>query len=137
MNRVIITGHPMTGKSTNATKFNLPVFCTDPKSKVREPQPNVTYMPEGLTWTEQSDYAIQNWMNGQKWCIEGVGAVRLLRKWASLYPGVMPADQIYFLHNSNPQDKHLSMTKAVNSIWGQISGNFAAITQNYYEARGR
>lgn len=128
MNRVIIIGHPMAGKSTKANKSGLPVFCTDPKSTVREPNPNVTYMPEGLKWEEQSAYAINNWLNGKSWVIEGVGAVRILRKWASMYPNVMPCDAVVFMSNPIPQDKHVAMRDAVDTIWKEIAAHYKTIT---------
>jgi len=65
--------------------------------------------------------------------IEGVGAVRALRKFAQQYPYSMPCDEIIILHVgktiSAGQD---SMAKSVMTIWGEISSNFAGITKHVH-----
>ena len=128
MSRIVIIGYPMAGKSTFAKTLGLPVFCTDPKSTVRQPDPEVTYMPEGIEWSKQSDYVIDQWFKKESFVIEGVGAVRALRKWASYYT-LMPCDKIIFMQNKQPLDKHIAMVKSVQSIWGEIALMYRHITE--------
>lgn len=128
MKRVIIIGHPYAGKSTLSRSLNLPIFSTDTKKQSREIFKNVTYLPE-LDQSDISDFIVSKWFTKPEFVIEGVGAVRALRKWSKMYPNTMPCDKIIFLRNANQQDKHVSMSKAIDTIWSEISGIFARITE--------
>lgn len=132
--RVIIIGGPRSGKSTLAKRLSLSGaihYCTDPKSLVKDVLPNVNYLPEGLNWGDDSQYVIDNWFskNGN-WVIEGVGAIRALRKWRN---NEAPCDKILFIKDSFPGIKLLdgqaSMHKSIHTIWNEISGRFNHITQ--------
>jgi len=136
--RTIIIGGPMSGKSTYASKLGVPHYCTDPKSLSREVLPNATYLPEGLGWSEGSEFIEREWFtNPGPWVIEGVAVVRALRKFIKNNPGLSPSDQpceeIIFMHGgkttSQGQD---SMIKSINTIWDEISGNFVNITRHIY-----
>lgn len=133
MSQVMIIGAPLSGKSTYANTLGLPTFCTDPVSTVRQRQPNVTYMPDGLGWDRQSSQII-NWMlkNGD-WCIEGVAAVRALRKWNLLFPGVKPCDKIISFEDAHPSMKRTvgqeAMAKGHTTIWNEVKDNFKNITE--------
>ncbi len=70
--RVVICGGPRTGKTTFAATFGLPVRHTD----------DVMH----LGWSEASE-AVSHWFDDPgPWVIEGVAAVRALRKWLERNP---------------------------------------------------
>lgn len=122
----------MSGKSTLAARTGLPHYCTDPKSLARNQSDKTNYLPEGLKWGDDSEYIANNWLTMQgSWVIEGVGAVRALRKWALKYPVTMPADKIIVIkgHADAVTDGQFTMGKSVSKIWNDISNTFAPITQ--------
>jgi hypothetical protein len=133
MSQIMIIGAPLCGKSTYAKTLGLPVFCTDPASTVRERHSDVTYMPDGISWEAQSKQII-NWMlkNGD-WCIEGVAAVRALRKWNQLFPGVPPCDKIISFSEAHPAMKRTigqeAMAKGHETIWNEVKESFKNITE--------
>ena len=129
MKRVIIIGHPYAGKSTLSRSLGLPVYSTDTATQSREVYSNVKYLPINLKQDQISDFIVSQWFSKPEFVIEGVGAVRALRRWANMHPNTMPCDKIIFLKNSRPFDKHVAMSKAVDTIWGEISGIFARITE--------
>ncbi len=127
--RVVILGGPYSGKSTYAGTYGLPVYCTDPKSLVRNPKDNVTYLPEGLGWSEGSEYVAKNWLTKPgDWVIEGTGAVRALRKFNGNKP-----DVILYFANSHPSQELLpgqvAMAISVSSIWEEVKAKYAPITK--------
>jgi len=128
-NRIIITGHPYAGKTTLARTMDLPIYSTDTIEQCRIAYNNVTYLPGLVPKEYVSEYIIENWFNKPKFIIEGVAAVRALRRWARMYPRVMPCDKIIFLRNNSPFERHISMTKAIDTIWDEISSTFARITE--------
>jgi hypothetical protein len=135
MPRIIVIGAPRAGKSTYASQSGLPHYCTDPKSVVAEPLETATYLPDGLDWSEDSDFIVSRWFKKPgDWAIEGVGAVRALRKWALMHPHTMPCDKIVFIHGHHPSvivsDGQRSMGKAIMTVWGQIAGHFDSITEH-------
>lgn len=129
--RVIVIGGPMAGKSTFAQKSGLPHYCTDKASQSRDRYQATTYMPEQLDWSDQSDFIVSQWFSKPgPWVIEGVAAVRALRKWAAKYPNVLPCDEIIVLNSKQSlTEGQLSMAKGVISIWSEISINFVPITK--------
>lgn len=129
MKRIIIIGHPYAGKTTLSQSLGLPVFSTDTLKQSRVAFKDTTYLPENLEQSDISDFIVSKWFSKPQFVIEGVGAVRALRKWARMHPNVMPCDKIIFLKNHRPFDKHVAMSKAVDTIWGEISGIFARITE--------
>lgn len=133
--RVIVIGGPRAGKSTYAKQSGLPHYCTDPKSLVKEPIDGVTYLPEGLKWSEDSDYILSKWFSKPgDWIIEGVGAVRALRKWSLVHKHANPCDEIVVIHDNHPSvtmlDGQLAMQKGVMKIWGEVRSRYEDITKN-------
>lgn len=135
LKRVIVIGGPRAGKSTYARNSGLPHYCTDPKSLVKDPLDGVTYLPEGLPWSDDSDFIVSRWFTKPgSWVIEGVGAVRALRKWAVQYPHAMPCHEIVVIHGHHSSVTMLSgqesMAKGVMKIWGDIASDFKSITKH-------
>jgi hypothetical protein len=128
--RVVIIGGPRSGKSTMASKYSNH-YCTDPKSLVKDILPSAQYLPEGLKWGDDSQFICDNWftMRGS-WIIEGVGAVRALRKWDKQYH---PCDVIVVLKDKHPlatrSDGQEAMSKAVMNIWYSIEMRYRNITK--------
>lgn len=127
MNRIVIIGHPMAGKSTLAKSFGLPVFCTDTKEQTRQINPNAIYLPGIITNEHLSNY-VMIWMTNPRYVIEGVGAVRALRKWASV-SNTYPCDKIIFMKNKSLESKHIAMAKAIDTIWAEIEHIYSPITE--------
>ncbi len=133
--KVVIIGAPLAGKSTLAQSFGVPVFCTDTEEQTREKIVGVTYLPPQLNWSAHSQYVAEKWltMNGD-WVIEGVAAVRALRKWAVMHPNTMPCDKIIFLkRKANRTQGQMTMEKGIENIWSEVSLHYKSITE-YYEA---
>lgn len=79
--RTIIVGGPRTGKSTLAQKLEGPIYCTDPRHRVKEPADNVKYGPD-VEWEDTSDWLADNWLKMPgPWTIEGHATARALRKY--------------------------------------------------------
>lgn len=86
MTRIVITGGPRTGKTTLAEMLrehpDVEVFHTDETI--------------GLGWSAASE-EVATWFDfTDPWIIEGVAAVRALRKWLATHPG-RPCDVVYWL----------------------------------------
>lgn len=140
MSRVVIIGGPCSGKSSLARQLGLPTWCSDPISKVRAPQVGVTYLREGLTWSEASEHVARNWLTMPgPWCIEGVALARALRKWidgANWAFGLalhMPCDRIIVLRHAHPDTsptkEQRAMGKGVFTVWDSIAHHFEDITE--------
>lgn len=146
--RVIIVGGPRRGKSTMAKAFALtgyPVRCGDPLSKVKDPLPGVTYLPEGIPISGDdgaAQWVADNWfaMPGP-WVCEGWVMARALRRWLagnapSARTGLdrfsMPCDRIIVLDRPAFTEElrgQASMHKAVLTVWSGIAHHFAPITE--------
>lgn len=130
--RIIIVGGPRLGKSTLARSYRakgVPTFCGDPRELVKDPEPDVTYLPSGLDWSAGSAYVAERWFSMPgPWLCEGQVMARALRKWSG---AGMPADRIIVLQGS----PHVAVTpgqaamiKAVDTVWREIANRFQAIT---------
>ena len=130
--RKIVIGGPRCGKSTFASLSGLPVFCADPVSLVKDPIDGVTYLPEGLTWSEGSEYVAKEWFKMQgPWIIEGVAVVRALRKWKT-ENSYFPCDEIIYFTQKHPSatrnEGQSAMAKSVYTIWKEIEDHYKSIT---------
>lgn len=135
---MIIVGAPRSGKSTLARELRglgYRTYCTDPLSLVKDPEQQVTYLPEGLDWSEGSRFVADQWLplKGQV-VIEGVGTVRALRK-------LLEDGRSHVLNDATivrltrqfdcavTKAGQRSMAKAIDSIWAEISAQLAPITE--------
>ncbi len=111
--RVLLCGGPRTGKSTLAVRLgerhNIPVKFGDS-------------LVGHMEWSDASK-EVASWIdNSQEWIIEGVVAVRALRKWLAAHPDeYLDAAIVYFRdHIQVPTDKQISMAKGIRTIWKEI-----------------
>jgi hypothetical protein len=134
--RIIIVGGPRRGKSTLAKSFGFPIFCGDPKSKVKDPEPNVTYLPEDLPFAGDDGAAAHVahvwfvWPGS--WVCEGHVMARALRRWLDGPNGKdMPADKIIVLkmQKAPTTSGQEAMHKGVMKVWDEISHYFRSITE--------
>jgi hypothetical protein len=121
----IVIGGPRTGKSTYARMLRaqgIKTYCTDPKSLVKEPEDDVEYLPEGLDWSEGSQYVADNWLDKENVCIEGVATVRALRKYIDKHSGLPKGANVVTLdrQHGEPTKGQVSMKKGVDKIWKEI-----------------
>jgi hypothetical protein len=158
--RVIIIGGPRRGKSTLADRMARAAgcrhHCGDPISKVKDVQPGVFYLPEGIPISGDdgaAQWVADNWFSQKgPWVCEGWVMARALRRWlaaTNMEPVAQrrrggydvrlqapkPADRIIVL--SGPAWVEASkgqeaMHKAVMTVWSQIAGMFRDITEERY-----
>lgn len=139
--RVVIVGGPRVGKSTLALKLvsalsfepggkRLPIYCGDPLSKVKEPMPGVTYLPEGLPFSGDggsADWIARNWFQlPGPWVMEGQAMARALRRYMENTDGSMhggyapfPCDRIIFMLTPKVQqiEGQRTMGKGIETVW--------------------
>jgi hypothetical protein len=130
--RAILLGGPLAGKSTLARilrkKEGWPTFCGDPRSAVRSPEPDVTYMPEGLDWSARSQHVVDAWFRMQgPWVLEGHVMARALRKLP--LDAVCPADRIFLMPRTFGQldVMQAKLTLQVWTVWEEIAPRFAGM----------
>jgi hypothetical protein len=125
--------------------MGAPVFCGDPRSKVKEPLEHVTYLPEDLPFSGNggaADWIAQNWFSMPgPWVCEGHVMARALRRWfqddllrtdgsadASLYP----CDLIYVYEEQREdcdvKPGQVAMHKGVMRVWSEVALYFEPIT---------
>jgi hypothetical protein len=117
MSRIVVAGGPRTGKTTLAAELaREQLGCR----KVLHTDNLI-----GLcSWSEASA-RVARWIEEPApWIIEGVAAVRALRKWFAAHPraGEQPASRIYWLERAlvprTPgQD---AMAKACATVWAEV-----------------
>jgi len=122
--RILVTGWPGSGKSHHARelaeKHGLKHLCTDPQSMCED---NVVGTPNGLDWSECSQYVADNWLHLDNVVIEGVALPRALRKWRKAHPDQPPpCDRIILM---SPVHTELSkgqttMGKGMDKVFKEI-----------------
>jgi len=136
MKRVLVGG-PRSGKSTYAKKLrehNIPTYCTDSKSMVKDLEDGVIYLPEGLSWSEASQFVVDHWfpMRGP-WCIEGVGTVRALRKF--LAAGGKPNFTVTYFSkqydHAVTKEGQKTLAKGVETVWREIEEQLKPHLETY------
>lgn len=131
--RVVIIGGPRRGKSTMARELRavgIPTYCGDPRSAVKEPEDGVTYLPEGLAWSESSAYIAENWLTAPgPWCCEGVAMARAVRKLVGAdMLGVLDGAEIVVLtdpaEGAQESPGQAVMAKGVATVWAEVADLF-------------
>lgn len=110
MSRVVITGGPSAGKTTLADHLGLPVRHTDELVDV-------------LEWSAASE-EVSRWMDAPgPWVIEGVTAVRALRKWLERHREGAPCDVLLVLLTpaaALDNNRQAGMYKSVETVLSEI-----------------
>lgn len=148
--RVVIVGGPRCGKSWLAREFanagpnGMRIFCGDPKSKVKQPEAGVNYLPEGLGFgSESSQWIVDNWLTMPgPWVMEGHIMARVLRKWMRQQfeeachdrsDSPWPCDEIYvFTEQREDQELEpgqISLHKGVMTAWADCREYYEPITE--------
>lgn len=129
MTRIVIVGGPRTGKTTladrlggeadDATYARLSPRARRKHTRVRHTDDLIRM----LAWSEASQAIADQWLaEPGPWIIEGVAAVRGLRKWLRAHPTGAPCDTIIVC--SKPKvartDGQERMAKGHDKIWAEI-----------------
>jgi uncharacterized protein len=137
--QIVLIGGARVGKSTLAAHFRsqgIPTYCGDPQSKVKDVEEDVTYLPEGLSWSEASSYIAENWFSMPGgWCCEGIAMVRALRKWVEIVdydPLTISNLRVVYLKTPVIDQREMApgqvaMLKAVETIWQGIKEWFPQV----------
>lgn len=107
--RLVIVGGPKTGKTTLAESLPLPALHTDDLIGQRDWS---SASAEVATWFDRPG----------PWVVEGVAAVRALRKWLALHPDGVPCDEVRVLdapkaERTAEQD---AMATACATVWAEV-----------------
>ncbi|HEX5768040.1 MAG TPA: hypothetical protein VFX94_07385 [Burkholderiales bacterium] len=144
--RIVIVGGPRCGKSQLSKALRahgFPTFCGDPIDKVKEPEPRVTYLAEGMGMDSASSrYIVDRWlpMPGP-WVLEGHIMARVLRKWLDddargdegTGSHTWPCDRIVVFEEQHP-DADLSARQVahhkgvIGTTWRGIAEYFEGMT---------
>lgn len=144
--RIVIVSGPRAGKSWLAREIHretgAPVFCGDPRSMVKDVEPGVTYLPEGLGMgSDSSQWIVDNWLTMPgPWILEGHVMARVLRKWMSVVDestvdpsAPFPCDKVIVFknqrHDCDLKRGQVAMHKSVMTVWSEIDLYYEPITE--------
>ncbi len=120
MSRVVVIGSPRAGKTTYADKRGrregVEVRHTDD-------------LIEELAWSAVSEHVAVDWLaQPGPWIIEGVAAVRALRKWLRYNPEGKPCEEIVLLDQPwvALSSRQAGMAKGCAKVWGEVEGQLRA-----------
>lgn len=115
MTRICIAGGPRTGKTTLSTSLGV--------ARVRHTDDLMH-----LGWSEASAAAAL-WLDAPgPWIVEGVAAVRALRKWLAAHPEGKPCDVAYWLDEPvvPTSSGQRAMAKGCATVWDEIEAELRA-----------
>ena len=76
-----------------------------------------------MTWSAASEHVATEWMaKPGPWIIEGVAAVRALRKWLAAHPSGKPCDEVVVLDRPRVElsKGQAAMAKGCAKIWAEV-----------------
>lgn len=109
--RIVIAGGPRTGKTTRSTELAAQLGCTA----------HHTDDTIGAGWSDASAAAADWFDRAAPWIVEGVTAVRALRKWMAANEG-RPCDRVIWLVEPFVElSRHqAAMAKGCSTIWDDV-----------------
>lgn len=117
MSRIVIAGVPRAGKTTLALSGDYPgrVLHTDDLIRPH-------------AWSEVSAEAAEWFDEPGPWVIEGVAAVRALRKWLSWHPTGRPCDRVLWLGTPRHElgKGQSALAKGCWTVWDGIRNEVRA-----------
>lgn len=103
----------------------VPTFCGDTLSRCRAPEHGVTYLPEGMGWSQASRWVANQWLTMPgPWCCEGSIMVRALRKIAAANQQfVLNGAEIWVARSARGETtlRQEGMARAVETMWGRVA----------------
>lgn len=107
--RVVICGGPRTGKTTLSKRYTCDVVHTD-------------RMIGKTTWSSISDHLADWMLRPGPWVVEGVAAVRALRKLLEANPGQKPCDLVIWCRTPKVPltSKQAAMMKGTERTWREV-----------------
>lgn len=126
ISRIVIAGGPRTGKTTFAHDM---VGGDDPRDRREHADVLVLHTDNlaHLGWSEASAAAAL-WLDAPgPWIVEGVAAVRALRKWIAAHPDGKPCDVVYWLTDPVVERTpgQVTMAKGCATVWAEVCGELA------------
>lgn len=112
--RLVICGVPKAGKTTAANRIH-----PQAAGIVRHTDDLIP-----LGWSRVSEIVAQQWfaMPGP-WVVEGVAAVRALRKWLRVHPEGWPCDRVVWMNT--PRESltpgQETMAKGARTVWWEVA----------------
>jgi energy-coupling factor transporter ATP-binding protein EcfA2 len=122
--RVVITGHPHSGKSTLAEAFGSIVKHTDDLIETHQ-------------WSEQSETA-SYWLDiSVPYVLEGCAMPRALRKWKARHPGAAPPMDvfIYLERPGDPTPQAKGIETVMRDLWPWLRESGILILTNLVRSR--
>jgi hypothetical protein len=120
MSRIVIIGPPRAGKTTLGR-----AMAEEMDAQLRHTDDLIGE----LDWSGCSALIASDWFaQPGPWIVEGVAAVRALRKWLASHPEGKPCDEIIALSKSWVEltNRQAGMASACAGIWGSIRGQLRA-----------
>lgn len=122
MARVVVIGSPRAGKTTYANKRGR-------REGVEVRHTDDLIDEVGLDWSGVSERVASDWFaQPGPWIIEGVAAVRALRKWLRYNPAGKPCEEIVLLEEPRVAltDGQARMAKGCAKVWAEVEGQLRA-----------
>lgn len=108
--KTVIVGGPKTGKTTKAAQLGGTVIHTDDERSLNN-------------FSAQSASAMRHFDTPGAWTLEGVTAVRALRKWLATHPTGKPCDTV--IHLKTPKTAQTlgqaHLAQGCETIWQEIA----------------